>query len=96
MKNKLKYLKSFGDKQTLEKSIVCSSLENFEKVIKKLHSLGYECKGTALYNVFKANTEWKRGLKVINLYSDKEVKFALSDKNLKNVITDIDFLKVGG
>ena len=96
MKHKLKYLKKFEDKQTLEKSISCDSLENFEKVIKKLHSLGYECKGTALYNVYKATTEWKRGLKVINLYSDKEVKFALSDKNLKNVITDIDFLKAGG
>lgn len=79
-------------KQILEKSIVCSNLENFEKVIKKLHSLGYESKGIALFNVFKHTYEWNRGLKVINLYSNKEVKFALNDKTLKG-IKDIDFLK---
>jgi hypothetical protein len=86
-----KHLKKF--KQTLEKSIVCSSLENFEKVIKKLNSLGYESKGTPLYNVYKSKSEWNRGMRVINLYDDKEVKFCLSDKNLKNVVKDIDFLK---
>jgi hypothetical protein len=80
-------------KQTLEISITCTNLENFEKVIKKLHSLGYECKGIALFNVYKHTYEWDRGLKVINLYSNKEVKFASNDKNLKNTIKDTDFLK---
>ena len=90
-------MKNFGDKQILEKSIVCSSLDNFEKVIKKLHSLGYEnSQGLPLFNVYIHNYEWERGMKVINLYSDKSVKFASTDKHLKNVIQDIDFLKVGG
>lgn len=84
---------NFKYKQILEKSISCNSLENFESVIKKLYLLGYECKGIPLFNVYKAINQWKQGLKTINLYSNKEVKFALSDKNLKNVITDINFLK---
>lgn len=82
------------EKYSLEKSITCSSLDMFQKVIKKLSSLGYEnLHGLPLYNLSIHTFEWGRGMKVINLYSDKGVKFASTYKNLKNVISDIDFLK---
>lgn len=47
-----------------------------EKVIKKLHEDGYFCEGMSLHNVGKAVYEWKRGMRVINVYNSKEVKFA--------------------
>ena len=51
-----------------------------EKAIKKLHEDGYSCKGTSLHNVNKTAYEWKRGMRVINIYNSKEVKFAAKPK----------------
>ena len=79
-------------KKILDKSIVCSNMDSFHKVIKKLHSLGYEKMGLPLYNVWIHEVEWKNGMRVINIYIDKSVKFAANDKVLNKVINDIDFL----
>lgn len=51
-----------------------------EKAIKKLHEDGYSCEGVSLDNVNKATYEWKRGMRVVNVYNSKEVKFAAKPK----------------
>lgn len=58
------------------KQILCQSIDDMEKAIKKLHEDGYFCEGMSLHNVGKAVYEWKRGMRVINVYNSKEVKFA--------------------
>lgn len=62
------------------KQILCQSIDDMEKVIKKLHEDGYSCEGVSLHNVGKAAYEWKRGMRIVNVYSSKEVKFAAKPK----------------
>lgn len=84
--------------QKLEKSILCSNELNFEKVLKKLRSLNYKDGrpgqiGATLNPIPLSQYNWELGYKVINLYPNKTIKFALKSNNLYTVVKDIDFLK---
>lgn len=59
---------------------MCKSIDDMEKAIKKLHEDGYSCEGVSLDNVNKATYEWKRGMRVVNVYNSKKVKFAAKPK----------------
>jgi len=59
------------------KQLIFKTIDEFERAIKELHGHGYFCEGTSLHNVNKAAYEWKRGMRVINIYNnDKVVKVA--------------------
>jgi len=78
----------------LEKSIVCNSLKNFRLVLKKLESLGYVADNGADLDTFgMSEYHFNIGIRIINLYDSKTTKYAVRNKNLKNVIEDVDFLK---
>jgi hypothetical protein len=96
--NKFKeYLEQQTKNEKLEKSILCSSEINFEKVLKKLKSLNYKDGrpgqiGSTLNPIPLSQYNYELGYRVINLYSNKTIKFALKSNNLSNVIKDIEFL----
>ena len=72
-------------KPSLEKSIVCSNLDNFRLVLKKLTSLNYvDTQGSILDTIGLSEYHFNLGLKVINLYDNKTVKYAADSKKSKN------------
>lgn len=82
------------NKHVLEKSIICSSVDNMRKVMDKLHILGYESlNGMPLVNVFAHKIEWDRGIRMINVYNNKSVKFAAGNNTKSKImlVKDIDF-----
>lgn len=85
-------------KSTLQQSIICSNLNQFIKVLEKLQKMKYKSgqpghENSRIDNYGIAEANWKRGIRIINLYNDNTIKFASDSKNLKNKISDIDFLK---
>ena len=64
-------------KVNLLRQITSETFEIFDKNIKDLHSKGYiSGKGLPLFNVWLSQTEWNRGCRIINIYSDNTVLFA--------------------
>lgn len=64
-------------KPKLLKQITSDTFESFDKTINELHTQGYFAgRGTPLFNVWIAETEWKRGCRVLNVYDNKSVIFA--------------------
>ena len=81
-------------KQSIEKSIICSNLDNFRLVLKKLTKLNYvDSQGLTLDTIGMSQYYFDLGLRVINLYDNKTVKYAADAKKLKNTIKDTEFLK---
>lgn len=85
-------------KPILEKSIFCSNIDNFEKVLKKLSSIGYKDGrpgqfGAKLNPIPLSKFNWEHGYRAINLYSNKTINFALKSPANFKIIKDIDFLK---
>mgnify|MGYP007112929265 CR=1 FL=1 len=80
-------------------SVVCDDLSKFQSVLKKLSELGYVDGrpgqiGANVYTLGMSQYHFtKCGIRIINLYDNKTIKYACYEKKLKNLITAIDFLK---
>lgn len=81
----------------LQMSISCNTVEDFQKVLFKLDKMGYvdgrpgqEGANIATYGM--SHYHFGLGLRVINLYDNKSVKYASDSKRIKNVISSTDFL----
>lgn len=81
----------------LEKSILCTNLENFRLVLKKLSSLNYVDGrngqiGENIDTIGLSEYHFNLGIRVINLYDNKTIKYSIGYK-VKNAIKDTEFLK---
>lgn len=71
---------------TIEKQIVCHSLASFRQVLQQLDKAGYRDHLSTLVTYGMSEYNCQRGMRVINTYSDKSVKYAAGGKQLINPI----------